>query len=532
MKKNYKLFLSGILALGFTALTAQAPTPDLFHYTFNGTGSLVANTASAPPAGTATGTLMGAQTQTGAINCMSALVGSGNASTTDYLNTNWAPSLGSGAWTLSFWTASITPSSTLFYIFGDINTGSLRIFTNGVAGAGNWILRGGFTDVLLTGAATMTPNMISFVYSPTVSAIVGYINGVPTTTVSQSAMNITGTGPLKVGGYSSSTGLNSGGLIADFRLYSSELTSTDVLNIYNEGVASLSLSVAQSSSVCPGQTASLSVSGANTYSWDNGATTANISVTPTASTVYTVTGFAGTCTTSATSSVNVLTPAVLSVNNGTICTGASFTINPSGASTYTIQGGNAVVSPTASSTYSVVGTGTNGCVTSAVTSSVQVNNLPVVSATSSSTLICVGQTASLTASGASSYMWNTTATTAVIAVSPTTTTNYTVTGTDANSCSASFTISQAVSNCTGIENNSLNSQLNVYPNPSNGEFMIELNNGQLNTIVISDVTGRVILTQTTTEKTISFNISNYTSGIYFVAVKNNASTENIRIIKQ
>lgn len=531
MNRNYKLILGALTLLGSSLIKAQAPTPDLFHYKFNGTGSLVTNYASAPPAGTSTGTMLGSITQTGAVNCMGALVGSGISSTTDYLNTNWAPNIGTGAWTMSFWTSSITPSSTLFYIVGDVNTASFRMFTNGVAGANNWILRGaGLTDILLNGAATMTPNLVSFVYSPTFSTVVGYINGVPTTTVTQTGtVNLTGAGPLKVGGYSSNVGFPAGGMMADFRLYSSALTASDVASVYNEGIA-MNLSALGNSTICPGQNASLSAAGATSYTWNTGAFTNSITVTPTTSTTYTVMGTAGTCSATATVSVNVLSTPVITVNNGTICTGSSFTINPSGASTYTIQGGNAVVSPNTTSSYSVVGTGTNGCISSTATSSVLVNNLPSVSAASSSTLICVGQTASITASGATAYVWNTTATTAVIAVSPTTTTSYTVTGTDANNCAASFTISQAVSACTGIENNSLSNNISVSPNPTSGVFMLTLFNG-FNTIVIADISGRVVMSTTSTEPQVLVNLNNYANGVYFITVKNNNTLQTTKVVK-
>ena len=224
MKKIYfmNLKISLILLVFFNLISlmanAQAPTPDILHYKFDGTGTTVTNYASAPPAGTATGTIMGAPTQGGAINCIKSLIGSGITSTTDYVNTGWAPNL-SGSWTISFWTSNIPPSSTLFYIFGDINTAGFRCFTNGVAGAGNWILRGaGLTDVLITGAATTTPNLVTFVYNQPNANVIGYVNGVPTVTVAQGAVSLVGTGPFKVGGYSANTGLPAAGLMGDYRI--------------------------------------------------------------------------------------------------------------------------------------------------------------------------------------------------------------------------------------------------------------------------------------------------------------------------
>src|SRR6185312_15258340 len=73
----------------------------------------------------------------------------------------------------------------------------------------------------------------------------------------------------------------------------------------------------------------------------------------------------------------------------------------------------------------------NGCVNSNF-STVTVNALPTILVSSST--ICVGATTTLTVSGANAYTWNTSDTGATISPSPTSTTNYTVTGTDINGC--------------------------------------------------------------------------------------------------
>ncbi len=65
------------------------------------------------------------------------------------------------------------------------------------------------------------------------------------------------------------------------------------------------------------------------------------------------------------------------------------------------------------------------------------NPTPTVIATSAT--ICAGSSATLTASGANSYLWSTGATTPSIVVSPTATTTYSVTGTSSAGCSATAT---------------------------------------------------------------------------------------------
>lgn len=529
MKKIYSLIL--MLFAAFIT-KAQAPTPDILHYKFDGTGTLVTNYASSPPAGTSTGTIMATQTQTGGINCMGALVGTGLSSSSEYVNTGWAPNLGSGAWTLSFWTSNIIQTTSTYYILGDLNSGSFRVFTGGVAGSGNWILRGSMTDVPLSGAASATPCMTSFVYSPTYSTVVGYVNGVATTTISQSAMSVTGTGPFKVGGYSSSSSLNAGGLMADFRFYSTALTSTDILNIYNYGVATLSLNVSGNSTICSGQSTQLTASGANSYTWDTGANTSSVSVTPGVTTTYTVTGTAGTCTTSTTASVNVLSTPVVTVNSGSVCIGSSFTLSPAGASTYSIEGGSSVVTPTVNTTYTVAGTGANGCVSGVVTSSVSVNSLPTVSVSSTSSVLCAGQSATLTASGASTYYWNTTQTAPAIVVSPTVNTTYTVTGTDVNNCSNSATISQPVAVCTGIAEKQSGTLFSAYPNPTNGKILIVTYDNELKELELSDLTGQLITRAETKELTFELNLNTVPNGIYILKCSTNKETSFVKIVKQ
>lgn len=65
---------------------------------------------------------------------------------------------------------------------------------------------------------------------------------------------------------------------------------------------------------------------------------------------------------------------------------------------------------------------------------VTVNPLPTITVIGTST-ICSGDSDVLSATGANSYVWNTSANTATISVSPAVNTTYTVTGTDANNCS-------------------------------------------------------------------------------------------------
>jgi hypothetical protein len=125
-------------------------------------------------------------------------------------------------------------------------------------------------------------------------------------------------------------------------------------------------------------------------------------------------------------------------NDGIICTGDSITLTVPAADMYSWSTGQTTqsitVAPSFSTTYVVTATDSFGCF--AIDSvQVVVNALPSVLISPSSTGVCLGESTSLAASGALTYLWSTGATTDSITVSPVTNTTYFVTGTNVNNCS-------------------------------------------------------------------------------------------------
>lgn len=244
MGRGLALLLTGASLLGAGQAEADS-VPDVLHYQFSGTGTSVPNLASSPPAGAGIATIMGALTQTGEdLNTLGggySLRGSGQPSDTDYLDTGWATDLGTGSWTISFAAKGIGTSATLFYVFGDMAASNFRCFTNGVAGPGNWILRGGgLSDVLVPGGAMAQATRTTFVYDQSASEVRAYLDGVLVNTVSQSALNVTGSGPFKVMGYSNNIGAPDGGLLDDFRVYRRALSATEVQALDRHAIAQVS----------------------------------------------------------------------------------------------------------------------------------------------------------------------------------------------------------------------------------------------------------------------------------------------------
>ncbi len=190
--------------------------------------------------------------------------------------------------------------------------------------------------------------------------------------------------------------------------------------------------------ICVGQTGTISASGATTYTWSTGATTPTITANPIVNTTYTVTGANGSCTTSATASITINTSGTISINSPTICAGQTATLIAGAAASYTWNTGGSTqtinVTPLTTTPYTVTATLAGGCVVSNTTT-VTVNPTPTVTANTAS--ICSGQSATLTAAGATNYLWNDGTSTAINIVSPALTTVYTVTGTTGN-CSSNI----------------------------------------------------------------------------------------------
>ena len=174
-------------------------------------------------------------------------------------------------------------------------------------------------------------------------------------------------------------------------------------------------------------------------------------VTPSVTTIYTLTTSDGTCTGIGTFTVNVnpVPTVAIIASNSMVCQGSSLTMTASGGLTYTWYPGGATGStftanPTGPTLYSVAANNSFNCIGWA-NQVVLTSASPTVNINSSASLICIGGSITLTASGASSYSWNTGATTPVITDFPLTTTTYSVIG-NTNGCFGNTITTVAVYN--------------------------------------------------------------------------------------
>lgn len=294
------------------------------------------------------------------------------------------------------------------------------------------------------------------------------------------------------------------------------------------------VTISGSTVICYGNSTNLNAGGALNYNWNTGANAQSILVSPTSNTLYSVTGTdVSGCV--GTASVNVVVnslPIVSISGTSVMCSGNTATLSASGAATYawsnTSTLSSIIVVPNTTTTYSVVGVDGNGCINSA-SHTVVVNATPTLSLNGAS-VVCLGETSTLTVSGADTYTWDNGSNLTNLIITPTSNLTYSVIGVANNGCSSSAAITVSVSECLGVSQNVKQSiVLSVYPNPNNGEFTIQSENdltvkivNQLGQVVYSDVLN--------VENNKKININSLSVGLYYVVCSDGHSNVSKAVI--
>ena len=140
---------------------------------------------------------------------------------------------------------------------------------------------------------------------------------------------------------------------------------------------------------------------------------------------------------------------------------------------------------------------------------------------SGNTNVYSGEGATLTASGADSYLWSTGETTASITVYPTATATYSVVGTT-NGCDdeAEVTVNVTV----GVGENELENT-KVYPNPTNGELKIECLG--MREISVFMPNGQCVENIYVDTDEYTLDMSEYKSGVYYVRITTKDNTVKV-----
>jgi hypothetical protein len=339
---------------------------------------------------------------------------------------------------------------------------------------------------------------------------------------------------------------NSGTFTISVSLYNGSVPKSTIQTFTVLVNTTPSVTVTGGGNLCPGQTLTLTATGGGTSQWLQN----NVNIPAANQTTYVVTApgwynmrktnLSGCSDTAAVGVlVNALAGPTITASSGTICVGLNYGFILNGANTYTITNGTSVVppvvGPTVTTTYSVVGTSTSGCNSAApVVATVVVGYPPTLTVTSSNATICSGQSATLTAIGAPTISWAGTSgsPSQTLVVSPTTNSTYIVAGNGSVACSSTVSITQVVTDCTGIPEGTVAPPVRVMPNPTNGKITIQ-NLNDLAQVEIFNALGQRITFNVATSPEISVDLSSYSSGVYFVKVtQQNKLQAVIKVIKE
>ena len=225
-----------------------------------------------------------------------------------------------------------------------------------------------------------------------------------------------------------------------------------------------------SPTICAGSTTTLIASGVNTYTWSTTETTSSIVVSPSATSIYTVSGNLTGCSSAASQTVAVTVnslPTVSLASISMLCTNSAAV--------------NLVGSP-AGGIYA--GTGVSG---SAFDPSV---------------------------SGAGTF-------------------NVNYYFTDVNNCSNSTVQSATVSLCTAITDVFNESAISIYPNPANDVIHVNIANitSENSVIELYDGVGKLIMSKKVTDSLSSLSIAHLANGIYSVRILVDSHQVIKRIVK-
>jgi hypothetical protein len=142
-----------------------------------------------------------------------------------------------------------------------------------------------------------------------------------------------------------------------------------------------------------------------------------------------------------------------------------------------------------------------------------VTNIPVVSAGSNHSVLCIGQSATISATGANSFTWSSGATTSSIAVSPMVNTVYTFTAANSPNCKTTASVTQSVSSCNSVTDDNLASGLSFFPNPS--QEILNVQSGSRISVLVKDQLGRLIFEGTCSPES-KLEIHLPRPGLYFL----------------
>ncbi len=159
-----------------------------------------------------------------------------------------------------------------------------------------------------------------------------------------------------------------------------------------------------------------------------------------------------------------------------------------------------------------------------------------ISIAASSSVICAGQSVTLTAGSASGYTWTPgNANTQSIVVTPTASATFSLMGAVSN-CTASAVSTVSVDVCAGIAGYAAGAGISLYPNPSTGNITIAMQAGQHDYVFeVTDISGRMVYRTLLSGSNPGLSLKDLANGLYNYTIStssNKAVIKNGKLLKQ
>ena len=368
------------------------------------------------------------------------------------------------------------------------------------------------------------------------------------------SLEVTGLGTGDVSWFGTANG-TSNGVTLPFTIsgledgsYSITFTSTNgcASNTLNQSISDPNaptpptISAGGATTLCAGDEVVLTSSETTGNTWSNGATSQSVTISATETVTVTITDGLGCSATS--DAVNVTVnplPAVPTIAaNGalTFCDGESVVLTSSATGANTWSTGSAANSITVSSSGSYTVTVTNefNCSETSVAAVVTVNDLPNVTldpldgpCNNAAPIALSGGSPSggtYTGAGVSNGVFDP-------SIAGVGSHLITYTYTDGNGCENSASQTVVVDDCLSLKEE-IEALFNVFPNPASNELTIVGGVATIESVVLYDATGRVVLTNDNiaSAQQILLNVSSLSNGVYTVSIYSDNKAQHTRVV--
>jgi hypothetical protein len=383
---------------------------------------------------------------------------------------------------------------------------------------------------------------------------VAAVNEPTTCATATGSISISGAGTGNISWSGTSTGNDNGitlpytinGLAAGTYTVSFVSTSGCVSNALNQSISDPNappapfISVLGATTFCAGDNVELISSEATGNTWSSGPTTQSITVTSSGSYTVSITDALGCSSTSDVVNVTVnplpATPTISASGALTFCDGESVTLTSSavGGNEWSTGATSNAITVSTAGAYSVTVTNEFNCSQISTETVVEVNELPAVSlealdaACNTADPITLSGGAPIggtyTGAGVSGGIFNPSVAGAGSHL-------ITYTFTDGNGCQNSAAQTILVEDCLNLDVQE-QELFAVYPNPATNELNIVGLNSDIQSVVMIDATGRVVLSNSNVINTneILLNVSMLSNGVYTVSIYSENKAQHTRVV--